>query len=234
MLVGHFSTALVAHQKFPAGSLLYFLVISQLQDILWMVLHYAGLEVTTPTDVLDTTLQGMTVNMLYSHDLLPQIFWMAVAFVIGRVLFKSNVVGAVGAAIVLGHFVLDLVSGHPHHVFGTDSANISLGLYVSNVYLAIGIEAVFTAIVMAYFFSQEKKRGIQRTSGNKKSIIGVFVFGIVFMLSIGTTSVRDWFGIPPMDLGIATTIPNLIFTYGALLLVLLYLVPKKTGHETHQ
>ncbi len=228
MLVGHFSTALVANQKVPAGSLLFFLVISQLQDILWTLLHYLGLEVTTPTDVLDTTLQGMTVDMLYSHDLMPQIFWMAVAFLLGKLLFKSNKVGVTAAIVVFGHFVLDLVSGHPHHVFGADSIDISLGLYASNAYLAVGIEAVFTAVVMAYFFSQESKNGIQRTGINRKSIIALFIFGIVFMLFIATTSVRDWFGIPAFDLGFATTMPNLIFTYAAILLCLLYLVPKKT------
>jgi len=234
MLVGHFATALVANQKFPAGSLLYFLVISQLQDILWALFHYLGLEVTTPTDVLDTTLQSLTVDMLYSHDLLPQIFWMAVAFIIGRALFKTSTVGAVGAAIVFGHFVLDLISGHPHHVFGADSIDISLGLYAGSAYLAIGIEAVFTAVVMWYFFSQESKNAIHRTGKNKNSIIAVFVFGIIFMLSIATTSFRDWFDIPEFDLGFATTMPNLIFTYAAMLVILLYLVPKKTARETHQ
>lgn len=234
MLVGHFSTALVANQKFPTGSLLYFLVISQLQDILWALFHYFGLEVTTPNDVLDTTLQSLTVDMLYSHDLLPQIFWMAVAFIIGKALYKNSTVGAVGAAIVLGHFVLDLISGHPHHVFGADSIDISLGLYASNAYLAIGIEAIFTAVVMAYFFSQESKTGVQRTGKNRKSIIALFVFGIIFMLSIATTSFREWLGIPEFDLGFATTMPNLIFTYVAMLVILLYLIPKKTGRGTHQ
>lgn len=233
MLVGHFATALVANQKFPTGSLLYFLVISQLQDILWTLFHYFGLEATTPTDVLDTTLQSLTVDMLYSHDLLPQVFWMVVAFVIGRALFKSSKVGVVGAAIVFGHFVLDLISGHPHHVFGADSIDISLGLYASNAYLAIGIEAVFTAIVMAYFFNKESKSGIQRTGKNKLSIIAVFGFGIVFMLSIATNSFRHWFGIPEFDLGFATTMPNLIVTYAAILLLLLYLVPIKARLETH-
>ncbi len=232
MLVGHYATALVAHQKFPTGSLLYFLVISQLQDLLWALFHYVGLEVTTPTDVFDTSLQNLTVEMLYSHDLLPQVFWMAVAFILGRVLFKSNAVGAVGAAIVFGHFVLDLVSGHPHYVFGTDSINISLGLYASNAYLAVLIEAVFTAIVLIYFFAQESKNGVQRTSANKYSIIGLFIFGIVFMLSIATTSFRDRFGMPQFDLGFSTTMPNLVFTYVALLAILLYLVPKKTGRNT--
>lgn len=67
MLAGHYATALVAHQKFPKGTLLFFLIASQLQDLLWFILHYLGLERTEPSDVFDTTLSNMTVDMLYTQ-----------------------------------------------------------------------------------------------------------------------------------------------------------------------
>ena len=84
MLVGHYSTALIAHQKFPKGTLLYFLIVSQLQDLLWFTFHYLGLEPTGPSDVFDTTLNNLAVDMLYSHDLLPQICWVLIIFLIGK------------------------------------------------------------------------------------------------------------------------------------------------------
>ncbi|MDG1393839.1 MAG: FISUMP domain-containing protein [Flavobacteriaceae bacterium] len=74
MIAGHFTTALIAKQKFPKGTLLYFLIISQLQDFLWFTFHYLGLEPTNPSDAFDATLNNMAVDMLYSHDLLPQLF----------------------------------------------------------------------------------------------------------------------------------------------------------------
>ena len=46
MLAGHYATALVAYQKYPKGTLLYFLIASQLQDLLWFTFHYLGLERT--------------------------------------------------------------------------------------------------------------------------------------------------------------------------------------------
>lgn len=226
MLVGHYSTALLAHQKFPKGTLLYFLIASQLQDLLWFTFHLLGLEVTGPSDVFNTTLQSMSVDMLYSHDLLPQIIWVVIIFLIGKFLFKNTKVGLLGAALVVGHFVLDLFSGHPHHIFGAESQNIALGLYASNPYLAIGIEAIFTVAVLWYYFGQETKNGIQRTSKNKASIIGLFVFGIVFMLSIATTSFREWLGIPEFDMGFNSNIPTLILTYLGMILYLNYFVPK--------
>jgi len=226
MISGHFSTALVAHQKFPKGTLLYFLVASQLQDLLWFLFHYLGLEPTTPADVFATTLNNLTANMVYSHDLLPQIFWMVVIFVAGKVLFKSNTIGIVGAVIVLAHFLFDLLSGFPHFVFGPDTQNISLGLYKSNVYLAIVIDAIFTAVLVWYFFREEAKKGIVRSSANKRSIIGVLVFGVLFLASIATVSFREMFNIPEFDIGFNTTVPNILLSYVAMIFLLNYFIPK--------
>lgn len=226
MLAGHYSTALLAYQKFPKGALLYFLIASQLQDLLWFILHFLGLETTGPSDVFNTTLSNMTVDMLYSHDLLPQIFWIILIFLIGKVLFKSTKIGLVGSALVVGHFVLDFFSGHPHHIFGAETQDVALGLYASNVYLAIAIEAVFIVGSLWYFFKQEAKNGVQRTSKNKTAIIGLFVFGIVFMLSIATTSFRQWFNIPEFNLGFNSNVPTLVLTYISMILFLNYFVPK--------
>ncbi len=226
MLAGHLTTAMVAHQKFPKGALLYFLFVSQLQDLLWFILHYLGLERTEPSDVFNATLSNMTVDMLYSHDLVPVIFWLVVTFIFGKVIFKSTQIGLVGSALVAGHFVLDFFSGHPHHIFGADTADAGLGLYASNVYLAIAIEAIFCVVILWYYFNKDAKLGIQRTSKNKAAIIGLFIFGIVFMLSIATTSFRELFGIPEFDLGFNSNMPTLIMTYLGMIFYLNYFVPK--------
>jgi len=90
MLAGHFTTALIANQKFPKASLLYFLIISQLQDFLWFVFHYLGLEPTNPSDAFDASLINMSVDMIYSHDLLPLLVWLILGFTLGKLLFKST------------------------------------------------------------------------------------------------------------------------------------------------
>ena len=115
MLAGHYATALIAHRKFPKGTLLFFLVVSQLQDLLWLVFHYLGLEPTTPADALDATVTNMAVEMAYSHDVVPQLIWAALVFLVGRVFFKSTTIGLVALALFAGHFVLDFFSGYPHH-----------------------------------------------------------------------------------------------------------------------
>jgi phosphatidylglycerophosphate synthase len=226
MLAGHFSTALVAHQKFPKGPLLFFLIISQLQDFMWFVFHYLGLEITKPSDAFDATLSNMSVDMLYSHDLIPLLLWLIVVFFLGKILFKSRKIALVGGVLVFLHFILDFFSGHMHHVFGADSMQAGLGLYATWPYIAIGIEAIFSGIVLWYFFKEEAKKGVQRTSKNKAAIIGVFVYGIFFMLIIATNSFREIFSLPGFDLGFNTNMPTLIFTYTAMLYCLHYFVPK--------
>lgn len=226
MLAGHYATAMVAYQKYPKGTLLYFLIASQLQDLLWFTFHYLGLERTNPSDVFDTTISNMMVNMLYSHDLLPLIAWLAIIFIIGKLVFKETKVGLIGVALVLGHFVLDFFSGHPHHIFGLDTGQVGLGLYATNVFLAIGIEAIATIAILWYFFNQEAKAGLVRSTKNKASIIGLFVFGIAFMLSIATTSFRELLNIPEFDLGFNSSVPTLIMTYVGMMFYLNYFVPK--------
>jgi len=226
MLAGHFTTALIAKQKFPKGALLYFLIISQLQDLLWFTFHYLGLEPTDPSDAFDATLSNMAVDMLYSHDFLPLLFWLAIVFVIGKLLFKSTQIGLVSMALVFVHFVLDFFSGHMHHLFGAETMELGLGLYASSPYLAIFIEAIFSVGALWYFFKEETKNGIIRTTKNRVAIISVFAYGIIFMLLIATRSFRDLFSIPEFDLGFNTNMPTLIFTYGAMLYCLNYFVPK--------
>jgi len=228
MLAGHFTTALIAKQKYPKGILLYFLIISQLQDILWFTFHYLGLEPTDPSDAFDATLSNMAVDMLYSHDVLPLFLWLAIAFVFGKVLFKSTQIGLVSMGLVFVHFVLDFFSGHMHHLFGADTMEAGLGLYATSPYVAILIEAIFIVGALWYFFSEESKKGIVRTTKNRVAIISVFAYGIIFMSLIATRSFRELFSIPEFDLGFNTNMPTLIFTYVAMLYCLNYFVPKYT------
>jgi hypothetical protein len=228
MLAGHFSTALIAHQKIPKkGALLFFLIASQLQDLLWLSFHYVGLEPTVPADLLNVTLMSITVDMVYSHDLLPQLVWMALTFIIGRLLFKQNNIAIAGALLILGHYLLDLLSGYPHHVFGGDTQEVGLGLYYTNVYLAIFIEAVFTVIALVYYFRVDAKRSKPRSRKNRLQIAGLFVFGIGFLLTIGSVSFRQWFNIPEFDAPFNTTMLSLVFTYLPMIVYLYYFVGRE-------
>ena len=160
--------------------------------------------------------------MVYSHDLLPQLVWIAFTFLIGRLLFKKNGIAITGALLVLGHYLLDLESGYPHHLFGAVTQEVGLGLYYSNVYLAILIEAVFIGIALAYYFSVDSKSTKPRSRKNRLQIAGLFVFGIGFILSIGSVSFRQWFNITAFDAPFNTTMLSLVFTYLPMIVYLYY------------
>jgi hypothetical protein len=230
MIAAHYATALIAHQKFPKGTLLFFLIISQFQDVLWFLLHYLGLEPTTPTDVFDATISNMAVTMVYSHHVVPQLIWAIVVFILGKFLFKSTTIGLVALTLFIGHFVLDFFSGHAHYVFGEDTHQVGLGLYATNAYLAILIEAIFIAATLWYYFRTETKMGIVRTAKNRAVIIGLFVYGIVFMLSIATVSFRELLSLPTFEFGFNTTMPMIIFTYVVMMVVLYRIVPQYKQH----
>ncbi|MEM9838879.1 MAG: hypothetical protein AAF830_06940 [Pseudomonadota bacterium] len=226
MLAGHYVTAVIANQKMPGRSLLFFLVACQAQDLLWMTFHYLGLESTEPSDALDTTISGLAVDMMYSHDLLPQALWATLFLVLGSAMFKDVKVGLMGAALVAGHAALDAISGFPHHVFGEDSHPVGLGLYASRPYLAVFIEAVFVVVAGWYYFDQQARAGVQHTPLQKWSIIGILTYAMVFMAFTATVSLREWFGIPEFDVGFNTSVPTLIFTYLSMMLVLFLATPR--------
>lgn len=225
MIAGHYATALIAHQKFPKGTLLFFLIVSQFQDLFWFIFHYLGLEPTTPNDVFDATMSNMSVSMMYSHHLVPQFFWAIIVFLIGKFMFKSTTIGLVALALFIGHIVLDFFSGHAHNIFGADTHKFGLGLYAKNAYLAILIEAGFITAALVYYFREEAKAGVIRSRKKRYSIIAVFIYGILFMLSIAMVSFRDLLSLPTFDLGFNTTIPMIIFTYIAMTVVLYWAVP---------
>jgi hypothetical protein len=158
---------------------------------------------------------------------LPLICWMAIAFLLGKFFYKSNTIGLVWVALIFGHFVLDFFSGHPHHIFWGETHAVGLGLYASNIYLAIAIESIFIIGTLWYFFTEEAKKWVQRTVNSKLAIIGLFIYGVSFMLFIATTSFREWFGIPNFDIGFNTNIPTLIFIYVGMIVYLNYFVPTR-------
>lgn len=218
MLAGHFVTAMVAHQKLPArkGLLLFLLIASQLPDLLWFLFHYLGLEVTRPDDFLDINLQTLQVDMTYSHDLVPMFGWMFLLYVVGRLFFQSQAVGLAAALLHFVHILVDDLAGLPHFVFGPDSMSVGFPLYHTAPYLSKLIEAVFSAVLLYYFFSQERKMNVARSTGNKAAIIGLFVFNIVLVLCVADNSLRELFGIPEFEITLTPAVPSMIVSYAAM------------------
>ncbi|MEQ8435397.1 MAG: hypothetical protein RIA71_14270 [Oceanicaulis sp.] len=218
MLAGHFATALVALQRaptrrFPAFLLAWYLAVSQLPDLLWLLFHALGLEPTRPTDLFDVTLQDLSADMMFSHDLLPIVGWGVIFGLLGAVVFGDRRVGLATVVLVWLHALIDYLGGYPHHVFGPETPVVGTGLYLTLPFLAITLEAVYIVFFLVWFFIEERRRGVERSPGNRWTIIGLFVFNLAFLASIAVTSMRDRFGLPEFATPFNTTIPSLVVTY---------------------
>lgn len=224
MLAGHYATALVADQYSSRNTLFFFLFASALPDLLWHVFALVGLEPTGPVNVLDMTLQNLDVDMMFSHDLLPTLGWMALLYGFGTLAFKSHKIGLIAALLLLGHNLADYAAGYPHHVFGPETPAVGFAAYKSVPLLAVAYEAVFTAIFLFIFFRTEHRRGIHRQPGNRAAIIGLFVFTVAFLTTCANTSLREYLGLPEINSILLLTIPNLMFVYWAMLFYLFYFV----------
>lgn len=237
MLAGHYATALVAHQRaptrrLPAYLLAWYLAVSQLPDLLWLLFHTLGFEPTQPTNLLDVTLQNLSVDMMFSHDLVPILGWGVLFGILGAVLFQNWRVGLATLTLVGLHALTDYyLGGYPHHVLGPDTPVVGIGLYLKLPFVGIALEAVYIVFFLGWFFLEECRRGAVRSPGNRRAIIGLFVFNLVFLASIAVTSMREWFGLPEFDLPFDTTIPSLVVTY-LLMGAFLWAAVRRGGHQS--
>lgn len=217
MMAAHYAAGLVAHQRVPRGCLLFYLIVSQLLDLLWIVFHFLGLEHTEPRHVWDTSLTRLDVQMIYSHDLLPVIGWCFVVFALGWWLFSDRRVGIAAAVLVAVHAATDYVAGFPHNVFGPGSPAVGTGLYYTNVFAAIAFEAVFASVALWLYFGTDAANGRPWTRAGMLAMSGLFAFGVVFLLSVADRSLRDVLGFKPIDFPVATGVPILAVIYSAMI-----------------
>ena len=226
MLAGHFTTAILAKQRVPAGHFGFYLVASQLPDLLWLVFHYLGLEPTTPDNFMVVTLTSLEADMTYSHDLLPLPVWAVLTLLVGRGLFGSWRPGWAGAVLVLVHGLTDFVGGFEHFVFGPDSQVVATGLYGTAPYLAITLEVIFIVVTMAWVIRTDAKNGVHRSRATWITWAAVFGGGVAFMYATATHSFADLVGAAPNPAFAGTAVPTLAVTYVGMLLAL-YWADKK-------
>jgi hypothetical protein len=114
MFIGHFALAFAAKRVAPTISLGTLVLAAQLADLVWPVLLLAGIERVEirPGATAVTPLEF--VHYPYSHSLLALLGWGAgvgLAYMLAR---RSGAwLGVVLAALVLSHWLLDLVAHRP-------------------------------------------------------------------------------------------------------------------------
>lgn len=181
MFIGHFGAALAAKKLDNMPSLGTMFLASQFIDLLWPILMLAGIEKVKiePGNSAFTPL-----NFIYypfSHSLLFVLIWAlllgGVYYLIRKNLKSSLILGA----LVLSHWILDLISHVPDlPLYPGSSIKVGLGLwnFVSLTILVEGL--IFVSGAFLYIFSTKAL--------NRKGSIGLWLL-LAFLSAIYVTGI---------------------------------------------
>jgi hypothetical protein len=130
MFLGHFAVAFAAKPAAPKVPLPALVAGAQLADVLWPVFLATGAEVVridpgrTPVTPLEF------VSYPYSHSLVALALWAVAASWIARRAWGTRAAGLI-AALVLSHWVLDVVTHEPDMPLYAGGARFGFGLWYS-------------------------------------------------------------------------------------------------------
>jgi hypothetical protein len=187
MFIGHFALGFGAKKFAPQVSLGILFLACQMADIIWPNLVLLGLEtlriqpgitVMTPLDF---------VSYPYSHSLLALLLWSVVFGALYMVLSRVDIkVAIVIAALVLSHWVLDVLTHRPDlPITLSEGTKIGAGLWNYPV-IAIPLELLLFGT--GVFLYQRHTRALNRVGS-----IGLWAL-VLFLL---TVYVANIFGPPP-------------------------------------
>lgn len=187
MFIGHYAVALGAKRVAPALSLGALFLACQLADLVWPTLVLLGVERVAihPGDTAVTPLAF--IHYPYSHSLLALVAWGAVLGLgypgVRRAPMRA---GIVLAAVVVSHWVLDVVSHRPDMPLGlTGSTRLGLGLW-NSLPATVIVEGLLFAVGLGLYV--RATRPIDRTGS-------LALWGLVAFLLV--TYVANLFGPPP-------------------------------------
>jgi len=161
MFVGHFALGFAAKRAAPRLSLALLFVAAQLADLVWPLLIAIGIEQVRidPGNTAFTPLDF--VSYPYSHSLALLVVWgLALAYAVCGV----SRTGAILAALVVSHWVLDWVTHRPDMPLYPGSAQYGLGLW-NSIPATVAIELAMFAAGVWIIFQPMQMRGMMTAGG---------------------------------------------------------------------
>jgi membrane-bound metal-dependent hydrolase YbcI (DUF457 family) len=144
MFIGHFALGLAAKRAVPRVSLGLLFAAAQLADLLWPVFLAAGLEQVRldPGNTAFTPLDF--VHYPYSHSLVLLVLWGIALAVLSRPFARGRHVFAVVAALVVSHWLLDVITHRPDMPLYPGGPKFGLGLW-NSIPATVAIEVLMFA-----------------------------------------------------------------------------------------
>ncbi len=158
MFIGHFAVGFAAKRAAPGVPLVALFAAAQLADLLWPFFLMAGIEQVriVPGDTAFTPLDF--VNYPYSHSLLLLVFWGVVFGYIYMAAARASFSAfAVLAALVVSHWVLDVVTHRPDMPVYPGGPKVGLGLW-NSVAATIAIEVAMFVIGFTVYMRTTRPR----------------------------------------------------------------------------
>ncbi|HEY8021798.1 MAG TPA: hypothetical protein VIH93_11885 [Thermoanaerobaculia bacterium] len=151
MFAGHFAVAFGGKRAAPAVSLGTLFMAAQFLDLLWPCFLLLGIEEVRITPGITAVTPFDFVSYPYSHSLVAAVGW-SLLFGGGYWLVRRSLRGSVVlGALVLSHWVLDLVAHRPDLPLGlgAGSPRVGLGLWSSlPATLAVELLMLLTGVVI--------------------------------------------------------------------------------------
>jgi hypothetical protein len=159
VFIGHFAAGLAAKKAAPQGSLAAYFAAAQLPDLIWPVLVLAGVERVEIVPGVTAVSPLLFVSYPISHSLVMDLVWAALFAAL--MLWRTRAAGPaiVAAALVLSHWVLDVVS-HTRDmpVLPSGGPRLGLGLW-NSVPLTLAVELSLFAIGVWLYVLATQPRG---------------------------------------------------------------------------
>jgi hypothetical protein len=159
MFIGHFAVSLAAKRAAPTASLGTLFLAAQLADLLWPNLVLLGLESfrISPGATAVTPLEF--VSYPYSHSLVALSVWGVLAALLYRGFGRSPGAAVTVAAVVLSHWVLDVVSHKPDVPIAFGDARVGLGLWYS-IPGTLAVEGTMFLVGVALYMRYTRARDL--------------------------------------------------------------------------
>lgn len=147
--INHAITALAIKKAAPKIPLVPLLISVQTMEVLWVGLHFAGIEWTEVDEVVTSVANVHLAHMPWSHSILTTALVALVFGVIGLRVWKSWPIAAALAAGVASHIVLDLALHAPDIQLapGMAETKYGLGFYGSAPAVAWALELAYGLII---------------------------------------------------------------------------------------
>jgi len=187
MFIGHFGVGFGAKRAAPTVSLGTLFMACQLPDLVWPILVLLGVEAVEIVPGITAVTPLDFVRYPFSHSLMAAVFW-AAAFALGHRLLRRPPVSVsiTLAAVVVSHWLLDLVSHRPDLPLAPGGGpRLGLGLWRSVPAPVLVEGAIFAVGVWLYARATEP-----RNRTGRWSLVGL----VTFLVAVYGASL---FGPPP-------------------------------------